>query len=806
MPFAFSHVCRKAALLVFLLSMYAFSPGQSCYDPGMDTVAVSGELKRWHNITLSFDGPYASETCIPNPFLDYRLNVTFVHQTTGKVFTIPGYFAADGNASETSADSGHTWRCHFSPDELGQWNWTASFRSGTGVAIDADSTAGTATDFDGLSGSLTVGPTDKTGIDLRSKGRLDYVGERYLKFAGSGEYFLKVGADAPENFLAYDDFDNTTDFGGRRKSWSPHVNDWNTGDPEWQGGKGHGIIGAINYLASEGMNVFSFLVNNIDGDDDNVFPFIAHNDQASPQDDRMRYDVSKLDQWEIVFAHGESKGMYLHFKLCETENDQLLDGGYLGTERKLFFREIMARFGHHLALNWNMGEENDLWDELNDPNNLVLISWMKYFHKHDPYHHHIVAHSYPQQKDQMYEPLLGVDSSITGASVQTGWHQVHEHTLDWLQASADSGIQWVVCNDEQGSAYQGVPPYDGYQGFVKPSSCPSHDDIRWRTVWGSLMAGGGGVEFYFGYSLPQNDLDCEDYRSRDSMWDYTRYAQKFFVDYLEFDQMQSDDDLVSRGYCFKKDGEKYVWYLSDASQTSFINIPGAGSYQMYWYNPRTGGALVPDQVMTAGSQFYQPTPPSAITEDWVLYFVSTALVFPVELGHFDATSDHAQVQLSWSTLQEVNADKFVIERSLPGKTFVPIGEIKAKENSSVRQNYGFDDLAPQTGTIHYRLRVVDLDGKWEYSSVEEVEITEPGWRVYPQPTMDVIHLDLPASLLQSAYSVRLFSVTGQLIKEWKLYSPQPTIQLLLPDLIPGQYYLEAQGVERSFKSRIQIGE
>ena len=57
--------------------------------------------------------------------------------------------------------------------------------------------------------SLPVTATDKSAPDMRSKGRLQYVGERYLKFAGTGEYFLKCGADAPENFLAYEEFDGT---------------------------------------------------------------------------------------------------------------------------------------------------------------------------------------------------------------------------------------------------------------------------------------------------------------------------------------------------------------------------------------------------------------------------------------------------------------------------------------------------------------------------------------------------------------------------------------------------------------------
>jgi hypothetical protein len=80
-------------------------------------------------------------------------------------------------------------------------------------------------------------------------------------------------------------------------------------------------------------------------------------------DAQLRLDCSKLDQWEIVFEHATKKGFYLHFKTQETENDSsgeayALDNGALGSERKLYYRELIARYGHHLALNWNLGEEN----------------------------------------------------------------------------------------------------------------------------------------------------------------------------------------------------------------------------------------------------------------------------------------------------------------------------------------------------------------------------------------------------------------------------------------------------------------
>ena len=62
---------------------------------------ITGELQKWHRVTLSFTGPQCSENGDPNPFLDYRLEVDFTHTLSGSTLKVPGYFAADGNAGET---------------------------------------------------------------------------------------------------------------------------------------------------------------------------------------------------------------------------------------------------------------------------------------------------------------------------------------------------------------------------------------------------------------------------------------------------------------------------------------------------------------------------------------------------------------------------------------------------------------------------------------------------------------------------------------------------------------------------------
>src|SRR5262245_32746529 len=59
---------------------------------GTGAVAVSGELKQWHRVTLTLDGPYAAERDVaPNPFTDYRLAVTFRHESGAPRYVVPGY-------------------------------------------------------------------------------------------------------------------------------------------------------------------------------------------------------------------------------------------------------------------------------------------------------------------------------------------------------------------------------------------------------------------------------------------------------------------------------------------------------------------------------------------------------------------------------------------------------------------------------------------------------------------------------------------------------------------------------------------
>lgn len=630
---------RPLAVLAFL------SARCLCAADGDGSITIAGELRQWHKVTLTLAGPHARERdSAPNPFTDYRFDVTFTHESGDPSYIVPGYFAADGNAANSSADAGTAWRAHLSPDKPGRWTYRVSFTRGQQAAMNGGGTS--LARFDGRTGEFTIAPTDKAGRDFRAHGRLRYVGGHYLRYAGSGGYFLKAGADSPETLLAYHDFDGTEPGRARTarpgeaaptpvlKTWAPHVRDWLPGDPTWQGGKGKGLLGALKYLAGKGANSCSFLTYNAGGDGDNVWPFVQ-------RDDKLHYDCSKLDQWQIVFDYAQKLGLYLHFKTQETENDDLdgpgaahsLDGGDLGPQRRLYYRELIARFGHGLALNWNFGEENS-------QSPVQQRAEIEYVAQLDPYSHLRVIHTFPNQQDKVYPALLGAQSLLTGASLQNGWEQTHRRTIQWVTESARAGRPWVVANDEQGSAATGVPPdlgYASYDGRLKNGkAAQTVDDIRHAVLWGNLLAGGAGVEYYFGYTFPQNDLLCEDFRSRERSWDYGRIALEFFArEKFPLERMRNADELVGNPahdnsrYCFAEPGRCYLVYLP-AGGTAELDLTAApGAFSIRWFNPREGGRLRSGTVerATGGAPAALGLPPADMDQDW-LAIVSALPVGP----------------------------------------------------------------------------------------------------------------------------------------------------------------------------------
>ncbi|MFK7812560.1 MAG: Ig-like domain-containing protein [Maribacter sp.] len=574
------------------------------------SAVLTGEMKKFHKVTLTWQ----SEDFIEEEatFKDYRLNVTFL-SPTGLTYVVPGYYAADGNAAESSATSGNKWRCHFNPLEIGTWSYSTSFRTADDIAISFDPFAGNAVpSIDGDNGTFDIIETDKSGIDFRSKGKLEYVGEHYLKWT-NGEYFLKLGTNSPEVLLEYVDFDNSpvnTNFSTLiPRDYQSHVPDWNQGDPIWQTNKGKGIIGAINYLSNQGVNAHYFLTDSSYGDTDTVFPWVSI-------DEHYVYDTSKLDQWQIVFDHMMSKGIKVHFVISEAEQQSLFelfsdfegDDPTFANARKIYYRELVARFGYLNAITWNLGEENG-WDRPNETYGRALtaqqqIAFADYIKQLIYYDDHITLQNGHANDDSIFEDLIG-DNQLSGASLQgVAWNTQRSRTsvINWREKSALSGRKWIVNYDEA---------YD--------SGDLNDLEFRQNSLWASLTAGAAGFEFY----TPDRDWRVQNYRDYEEYWTYMRYANQFFADNnIPFHEMESKDQMVSNGWSFGKDYEVYVIYIPTQGTTT---AQITGEYSVKWFDPRNGGNLVDGSVtsVSGGNNVNLGAPPNNPDLDWVVLLQTT---------------------------------------------------------------------------------------------------------------------------------------------------------------------------------------
>jgi hypothetical protein len=174
-----------------------------------------------------------SQTSDPNPFTAYRLLVTFTSPDEKDDIRIPGFYAGDGHAEYSDADSGNVWMAYFTPEMAGAWNYSVSFQQGADLVLHDQ--PGEPITPDGFKGTFSISESDKTGKDFRARGFLKYNNQNYYYFSGENTPFLKNGTGSPENLLYYHEFDNTyqhqTHIPVPAHQCAPHVANFNAGDP-----------------------------------------------------------------------------------------------------------------------------------------------------------------------------------------------------------------------------------------------------------------------------------------------------------------------------------------------------------------------------------------------------------------------------------------------------------------------------------------------------------------------------------------------------------------------------------------------
>lgn len=136
---------------------------------------------------------------------------------------------------------------------------------------------------------------------------------------------------------------------------------------------------------------------------------------------------------------------------------------------------------------------------------------------------------------------------------------------------------------------------------------------------------------------------------------------------------------------------------------------------------------------------------------------------PVKLGGFSAVRTKQVVALEWTTEFEIDAKEFIVERA-EGNEFRSVGTIPSNGNSSTKKSYSFNDKNENTGATYYRLKNVDLDGKFTYSEIRTVrgigsarDVT-----IFPNPARSDSKISVVGATANS--SIQLLDFSGKVLK------------------------------------------
>ena len=158
------------------------------------------------------------------------------------------------------------------------------------------------------------------------------------------------------------------------------------------------------------------------------------------------------------------------------------------------------------------------------------------------------------------------------------------------------------------------------------------------------------------------------------------------------------------------------------------------------------------------------------------YFCPSTIILPTELRSFFSDCDGETENIKWETISEENVSHFILESTHDGLLFEPVKKVQAVGNSHSANQYEVRLDPTTSATRLYRLKMVDIDGKFEYSSlilrnnclvreslISSVSSSDEGVQIgFNDPVSYSLHNHLGQVILQSDNESMLFISTNDL--------------------------------------------
>jgi hypothetical protein len=150
---------------------------------------------------------------------------------------------------------------------------------------------------------------------------------------------------------------------------------------------------------------------------------------------------------------------------------------------------------------------------------------------------------------------------------------------------------------------------------------------------------------------------------------------------------------------------------------------------------------------------------------------SGTVVLPVTWATVNVRKKDGANEVTWTTHAEINNDHFEVERSIDNdEEFEMIGKVDGKGNTALSNDYSFIDktINTRSSDVHYRLKQIDYDGKFDYSPIVSVRSKKASSEMAtPNPFQNELTLDASKAEIQSG-NITIMDIQGHLIKDIKI--------------------------------------
>ncbi|HEV7333777.1 MAG TPA: T9SS type A sorting domain-containing protein [Flavisolibacter sp.] len=206
------------------------------------------------------------------------------------------------------------------------------------------------------------------------------------------------------------------------------------------------------------------------------------------------------------------------------------------------------------------------------------------------------------------------------------------------------------------------------------------------------------------------------------------------------------------------------------STSDLPGFPAGGQYRLHFeLTPNTGGGVVGETITFDDFRTNGPLSQAPL---------------PVSFIGFDAKKVNTSVLLTWKIADELNVNRYEVERSEDGRSFTRIGQI----GSHGKDTYTFSDDAPLT-SAYYRIKNVDNDGSFKYSTIARIAGGKSSivLRAFPQPVANLLTLQHPA--IEGKTMVSIANAEGRTVKSVQPATGSMQTYVDMSSLGKGMYFI-----------------